>query len=57
MAEDQSNTHYFYPSSLQLFGLGFQTIFQWSFSRWQSLAPLDGESWGIYWRTSILRLG
>ena len=28
-----------------------------SFSRWKSLASLDGENWGIYRRTSILRLG
>ena len=27
-----------------------------SFSRWKSLASLDGENWGIYRRTSILRL-
>ena len=28
-----------------------------TFSRWKSLASLDGENWGIYRRTSILRLG
>ena len=27
------------------------------FSRWKSLASLDDENWGIYRRTSILRLG
>ena len=38
------------PSKLEL---GSAT----SFSRWKSFASLDGENWGIYRRTSILRLG